>query len=158
MPPWGLTEADRKLKPWNLHETLLAPCKVTTDEVWGDIYTTVLEQAIIDTGPMQRLRRVRQLGNSHLVYPGATHTRFSHSLGALRVVQDLLDGAINQREALHAAEDLLSQWQARLPDGASIDELRRHLCLVVSGLSCTTSGHVPYGHSIEDDLKVFGVA
>lgn len=154
MPPWGLTEADRKLKPWNLHEALLAPCKVTTDEVWGDIYTTVLEQAIIDTGPMQRLRRVRQLGNSHLVYPGATHTRFSHSLGALRVVQDLLDGAINQREALHAAEDLLSQWQARFPDGAFHRRVAEALVLGRLGALLHDLCHVPYGHSIEDDLEV----
>src|SRR4051794_37838344 len=95
MEPWGLSQAEREsLRPWRLHPELLAPKKVITDELHGDIYTTVLEQAIIDTGPFQRLRRVRQLGSSHLVYPGATHSRFAHSLGALNVVQGLLESAL----------------------------------------------------------------
>jgi HD superfamily phosphohydrolase len=51
----------------------------------------VLEVAVVDSRPFQRLRRVRQLGMTHLVYPGAVHTRFSHSLGAVRVAQLLLD-------------------------------------------------------------------
>ena len=36
---------------------------------------------VIQSSPFQRLRRVRQLGFSEYVYPGATHTRFAHSLG-----------------------------------------------------------------------------
>ncbi len=50
---------------------------------------------IVDTAAFQRLRYIRQLGLAHLVYPGATHTRFDHALGvyhlattALRLLQD----------------------------------------------------------------------
>jgi HD superfamily phosphohydrolase len=58
-------------------------------------------ESLIDAPEVQRLRRVRQLGFTEYVYPGATHTRFAHSLGAfqgaqrtlsrLRVVTDLID-------------------------------------------------------------------
>ncbi len=44
---------------------------------------------LIDAREMQRLRRIRQLGTAHLVYPGANHTRFEHSLGACKLAQDV---------------------------------------------------------------------
>lgn len=43
---------------------------------------------LIDSRELQRLRRVRQLGTAYLVYPGANHTRFEHSLGAHKLAQD----------------------------------------------------------------------
>jgi HD superfamily phosphohydrolase len=153
MPTWGLTRDQMELGPWDLHPALLAPCKVTTDEVWGDIHTTVLEQAFVDTEPMQRLRRVRQLGTSHLVYPGATHTRFSHSLGALKVVQDLLDAVVTQREALHSQDDLLSQWQKE-DEAAAATKIAEAIVLGRLGALLHDLCHVPFGHSIEDDLQV----
>jgi HD superfamily phosphohydrolase len=54
-----------------------------------------LERRLVDSPPFQRLRRVKQLGSTHLVHPGATHTRFSHSLGAVAVAQMLIDIAVN---------------------------------------------------------------
>lgn len=53
------------------------------DPVHGYIKLTELEQKLIDTPEFQRLRRIKQLSGAHYAYPGATHTRFSHSLGAL---------------------------------------------------------------------------
>jgi HD superfamily phosphohydrolase len=154
MPTWGLTPEQRELHPWGLHSSLFAPCKVTTDEIWGDIHTTVIEQAFIDTAPMQRLRRVRQLGNSHLVYPGGTHTRFSHSLGALKVVQDLLDAVTAQRNGLHAVDDLLSQWKQRDSPDEFARKLAEFTVLGRLGALLHDLGHIPFGHSIEDDLEV----
>lgn len=55
------------------------------DPIHGDIPITSEELQILDRPEMQRLRRVRQLTTSPLVYPGATHTRFSHSLGVMHV-------------------------------------------------------------------------
>ena len=53
------------------------------DPVHGYVYITQAEKDIIDSYPMQRLRRLRQLAGSEYVYPGANHTRFEHSLGVM---------------------------------------------------------------------------
>lgn len=55
------------------------------DPVHGFIHRTSLEQEIIDTAVFQRLRRIRQLALAALVYPGAVHTRFEHSLGVMHL-------------------------------------------------------------------------
>ncbi|MFN7991650.1 MAG: HD domain-containing protein, partial [Candidatus Micrarchaeia archaeon] len=51
------------------------------DEIHGTIEFTGLEERIIDSEPFQRLRRIRQMSVTNLVYPGANHTRFEHSIG-----------------------------------------------------------------------------
>jgi HD superfamily phosphohydrolase len=51
------------------------------DEIHGYIMLNDLETKIIDSPIFQRLRRIKQTSLAYLVYPGATHTRFSHSLG-----------------------------------------------------------------------------
>jgi uncharacterized protein len=45
---------------------------------------------VIQTPPLQRLRRIRQLGFSEFVFPGATHTRFAHSIGVFHVARQLM--------------------------------------------------------------------
>ena len=56
--------------------------EVVRDPLWNNIRLEAEALAIIDTPAFQRLRYVRQLGHAFLVYPGATHTRFEHALGA----------------------------------------------------------------------------
>jgi hypothetical protein len=53
------------------------------DPVHGYVYITEEEKNIIDSFPVQRLRRLRQLAGAEYVYPGANHTRFEHSVGVL---------------------------------------------------------------------------
>ncbi len=45
---------------------------------------------VIQTAPFQRLRRIRQLGFSEFVFPGATHTRFAHSIGVFHMARQLM--------------------------------------------------------------------
>jgi uncharacterized protein len=58
---------------------------------------------LLDTPEVQRLRRIHQLGVSHFTYPGADHSRLSHCLGVLHLMQQALDhlprGDIHTREA-----------------------------------------------------------
>lgn len=86
--------------------------KIINDPVYGfiDIPCDLLYD-LIEHPYFQRLRRIRQLGLTHLVYPGATHTRFQHALGAMH----LMSSAVNtirskgheitpsESEAVHAA-------------------------------------------------------
>ena len=51
------------------------------DPIHGFIRTDELETALIQSRPMQRLRFIRQLGWTFLIFPGAEHSRFSHVLG-----------------------------------------------------------------------------
>lgn len=53
------------------------------DPVHGYVYITENEKEIIDSFPVQRLRRLRQLAGAEYVYPGANHTRFEHSVGVM---------------------------------------------------------------------------
>jgi HD superfamily phosphohydrolase len=108
---------------------------VVRDPVHGDIGLTREELAILDTPEMQRLRGVRQLGTAYLVYPGAQHSRFEHSLGTMHLVQAMTD-AINRNRALAPGELI----------GIADDELRiLRAAALVHDLT-----HIPFGHGIED--------
>src|SRR4051812_44583672 len=54
--------------------------RTVRDPLWNTIRIDPTSARIIDTAAFQRLRYIRQLGLAHLVYPGATHTRFDHAL------------------------------------------------------------------------------
>jgi HD superfamily phosphohydrolase len=156
MPQWGVNSEDRDPQhperwPWGLAPEWLAPAKVVTDPVHGDIYLNALESALVSSRPMRRLARVRQLGTAHLVYPGAVHTRLSHAIGTLRAAQDLLDAVVDARNGPRPpekdffaglAEDERSAVVAEATVAARLGALLHDLC------------HVPFGHTIEDDLRV----
>src|SRR3990172_7186335 len=56
--------------------------EVVRDPLWNNIRLDGAALDVLDSEPFQRLRYIRQLGHAFLVYPGATHTRFEHALGA----------------------------------------------------------------------------
>lgn len=91
---------------------------------------------LIDTPEFQRLRRIRQLGFSEIVYPGATHTRFAHSVGVYHMARKLL--RIIERKA------------ERRPD-----EEQRTVTLIAALLH--DIGHGPLSHVFEHALKELGV-
>jgi len=63
------------------------------DPIYGYIRLTEAEKRVLDTRPVQRLRRIKQLAGVDYVYPAANHTRLEHSLGAMHLVAALLGAA-----------------------------------------------------------------
>lgn len=108
--------------------------RVIRDSLHGDILMTEFEWKLIDTPEFQRLRWVRQLGTSHLVYPGAEHTRFSHALGTLFVTEQILHKIEQRTGSLFEPEErLMARIYALLHDIT----------------------HIAYGHTLEDELNLF---
>jgi HD superfamily phosphohydrolase len=164
VPKWGLDA--HGLRPWGLEPRLLKPSKSITDPIHKVIYINELERLIIDSPPFQRLRRLKQLGTAHLVYPGATHTRFAHALGALRVAQDLLDNVIDNPVSQKAGDDLFTQWRTEAEEGSAkkgaekldMSQYNQKLLevqvLARLGALLHDLCHVPFGHTIEDDFRL----
>ena len=79
--------------------------KILNDPVYGFV-TLRHERALdlMDHRYMQRLRRISQLGLSHLVYPGAVHNRFHHAVGCMHLMQEAIDSLRNKGVAITEAE------------------------------------------------------
>jgi hypothetical protein len=65
------------------------------DGLYGFIALDDLEKKLIDSAPFQRLRCIHQLAMCYQVYPGATHTRFAHSLGVMDMATRIFDTVRN---------------------------------------------------------------
>jgi uncharacterized protein len=94
--------------------------------------------SVVQTQPFQRLRRVKQLGFSELVFPGATHTRFAHSIGVFHIARRLM--SIIQRHL--GTEDY--------------DPHRANVALAAALVHDV--GHGPFSHSFEDAGKKLEIA
>ncbi len=113
---------------------------VVRDPVHGDVYLTHEELAVLDTPQMQRLRGIKQLGTAYLVYPGAVHTRFDHSIGSLHVAQQIIN-AVNLSFDLDPAGTIrISDEEARVV----------RLAALVHDIT-----HIPFGHNLEDQDGIF---
>jgi len=78
------------------------------DPIHGYVRISLTERSVIDTEPVQRLKRIRQLAGSEFVYPAANHTRFEHVIGAMHLAGTLaealpVDLPRHQREQLRLA-------------------------------------------------------
>lgn len=105
--------------------------KIFNDPIYGFItlqYEIVFN--LIDHPYFQRLRRIKQLGLSHLVYPGALHTRFHHALGAMFLMQEAIE---NIRSKGHE----ITEEEAK---GATIAILLHDI------------GHGPFSHALEHTI------
>jgi HD superfamily phosphohydrolase len=67
-----------------------------SDSIYGRVEINEIEKKIIDSAAFQRLRNIRQLGLCEFVFPGAVHSRFSHSIGVMHVAGKYFD-AIYQK-------------------------------------------------------------
>src|SRR3954453_10971740 len=103
---------------------------VIADPLWNNIRVDSLALRLIDTRAFQRLRYVRQLGLAYLVYPGASHSRFEHALGAYNLA----------RHALAMLEE------RGFTQGLPADECRVVRCAAL----LHDIGHYPYSHALEE--------
>jgi len=94
-------------------------------------------KTVIDSRTFQRLRRISQLGLTSYVFPGATHTRFSHSLGVAYLAHSFLTH--------------LREW-AEKHDRDEIDE---HFTDVIIAALLHDIGHGPFSHSFEQVLNEY---
>lgn len=117
----------------------LKPVKTIRIAISGDVHVTAVEKLIIDTPAFQRLRRVRQLGTVNMVYPTALHTRFDHCLGTMamasrmvRAIEDNAHSSLLERR-VESEQKILVRLYALLHD----------------------IPHIPFGHTLEDELEIF---
>ena len=103
------------------------------------------EREVLNSRPFQRLRHIHQLALTYLVYPGATHKRFEHSLGVMELAGRVFDVITNPnnvsdpiRNALHPLRDgdERSYWRSALRMAAL----------------CHDIGHLPFSHAAEAQL------
>ncbi|GFO96459.1 HD superfamily phosphohydrolase, partial [groundwater metagenome] len=100
--------------------------KFIRDPIYGFIELKNSEIRLMDSPFLQRLRRIKQLGNTHLVYPSACHSRFEHSLGVLHVANRMAH-------------------QIRLPTS--------QIRVVRYAAMLHDIGHGPLSHNFEDIIK-----
>lgn len=103
------------------------------------------ERRVIDSRPVQRLRYIRQLATSHLVYPGATHTRFEHSLGTMELAGRIYDAVTVPSRS----NGFVFQALPELREGDERSYWRR--VVRMAGL-CHDLGHLPFSHAAEHEL------
>lgn len=106
--------------------------KTVRDPIQMDIELTPLEVRVIDAHAFQRLRHIKQLGTASFVFPGATHTRFEHSLGTLAAAQVMINAINSNPETQLEVED-------------DVTKLVR-MCALLHDIT-----HIPFGHILEDE-------
>ena len=104
--------------------------EILRDPLWNNVRVDELTLQLIDTDIFQRLRYVRQLGLAYLVYPGATHSRFEHAVGAYHLARATV--------AMMAERDVL--------DGAGAEEQ----AIVRAAALLHDVGHYPFSHALEE--------
>jgi len=106
------------------------------DPVHQFIYLDDDEAALIDTLPFQRLRYIRQMGMAYLVYPGATHSRFEHSLGVMELSSQIFDRMVSKFPQMRQARQDYPYWRK----------------VVRLAALCHDVGHLPFSHVGEKAL------
>ena len=104
--------------------------EIVLDPLWNNIRIDPLAMELVDTREFQRLRYVRQLGLAHLVYPGATHSRFEHALGTYHLASRTIS-LLSERGEL---------------DGVGTEE-RQHVRVAAL---LHDIGHYPFSHALEE--------
>ena len=118
-------------------------------EIRDPIHTFVrldsTERHVLDSRPFQRLRHIHQLALTYLVYPGATHKRFEHSLGVMELAGRVFDIVTNR-------DNVTDDTRSRLPELGQPDTLVYWRRVLRAAALCHDLGHLPFSHAAEKDL------
>jgi uncharacterized protein len=106
--------------------------------VHGFIGLTELERDIVNHPDFQRLRRIKQLGWTDYIYPGASHTRFEHSLGVMHLASRLYEAVVR------SSEDTLKEGFKYTDAGLARDWQIVRLAALLHDV-----GHPPFSHAAE---------
>lgn len=112
------------------------------DSVHGFIHFDDCEKELIGSFPFQRLHYIRQLGLAYLVYPGATHSRFEHSLGVMELASKIFHNVCKT-----ARPDVFHL----VPRKGSPEYFYWQRILRMAAL-CHDLGHLPFSHAAEKEL------
>lgn len=142
----GLTVADRSAS------TRIVQTVTGVTEIRDPLHVFVKlegsERAVLDCRAFQRLRHVHQLAMSYLVYPGATHRRFEHSLGVMELAARIFDVVCDP-------DNLTDEVRAIVPTDTH-DRAYWRRALRMAAL-CHDTGHLPFSHAAEERLLPDGV-
>lgn len=92
---------NEKIDEFNSHQS-----KIIADPLLGYIHFSRLEVAIIDTKLFQRLRKIRQLGLAHLVFPSLGYSRFEHSLGVVGRLNQVVNKLIENNQRVNSDDNI----------------------------------------------------
>jgi len=105
------------------------------------------EREVLNSRPFQRLRHVHQLALTYLVYPGATHKRFEHSLGVMELAGRVFD---------IITDNATDEIRTRLEPLNNQDERRYWRRVLRMAALCHDVGHLPFSHAAEKQLLPSG--
>jgi HD superfamily phosphohydrolase len=100
------------------------------------------EAKVLDSAPFQRLRNIHQLALTYLLYPGATHRRFEHSLGVMELASRVYDVVTDSDNIQDSVREIV-------PKGFNLEYWRRTLRMAAL---CHDLGHLPFSHAASDLL------
>lgn len=103
------------------------------------------ERKVLDSRPFQRLRHIHQLALTYLIYPGATHKRFEHSLGVMELAGRVYDTITQPENISQTIRDYLPE----VGDDHKRQYWRRALRMAAL---CHDLGHLPFSHAAEKEL------
>jgi HD superfamily phosphohydrolase len=107
------------------------------------------ERQIIDSPPLQRLRHIHQLALTYMVYPGATHKRFEHSLGVMHLSGRIYD-------VITRPDKISDDVRESVPERGDEEHSYWRTAVRVAAL-CHDVGHLPFSHAAEEELLPDGV-
>jgi hypothetical protein len=115
------------------------------DPIHVFIHLDSYERRVLDSRPFQRLRNITQLALTYLLYPGATHKRFEHSLGVMELAGRVFEVVTKQANVTDEGKKLV-------PDLGNPDALPYWKKAVRMAALCHDIGHLPFSHAAEDAL------